>query len=395
MMISALVLFAAAALTSPIQKTSTHCGTVDVDLGAGLTDRQLLGCGPSYSDNVLWNLDRSDGVQDDVYTHAATGKGAVVYVIDTGVQKAHDEFQREGGSNVIAGIDTDVARGATKLPCPDDGPTSPCNTFAISLITHGTAVASVVAGRNAGIAPDASIVAVRILGGANLAFEWALDDIVKHAFAEGTPPFRTAIVNMSDTLATPDATFVAKMTLMINGVDADFHADPNGKKFLFVTIAGNRNNNTDQCGKQGEVVFPIASLGASLDGLITVGGVSRDNHFWSGSCGGESIDILAPAEHVLTASITGHDHYRATITSKGVVYDFDSGTSYAAPYVCGIAARLLELDPTLTPAELETRIKASGSYVADAATAPAGGRVAVLIETPPAPPGPRRRAAGH
>jgi subtilisin family serine protease len=391
----AIALFAAAALASPIQKTSTHCATVDIDAGSGLTDRQLIGCGPSYADNVLWNLDRSDGVQDDVYTHAATGKGSVVYVIDLGVQKAHDEFQRDGGSNVIAGIDPGVSRGAAKLPCDDDGPTSPCNTSFVSLVTHGTAVASVVAGRNAGIAPDASIVAVRVLGGSNFEFEWALDDIVKHAFAAGTPPFRTAVINMSATLTTPDATFVQKMNLMINGVDADFHADPNGKKFLFVTIAGNRNNGTDQCGAQGETVFPVAKLGSSIDGLITVAGISRDNHFWSGSCGGDAIDILAPAEHVLTASITGHDHYRGTQTSKGVVADFDSGTSYAAPYVCGIAARLLELDPTLTPVELEARIKASGSYVADAATAPAGGRVAVLIETPPPPPGPRRRIVGR
>jgi len=390
----AIALFAAAALASPIQKTSTHCGTVDIDVGGGITDRQLLGCGPSYTDNVLWNLDRSDGVQDDVYTHATTGKGAVVYVIDFGVQKAHDEFQRDGGSsNVIAGLDPMVSRGGTS-PCPGDTPTAPCTNFFIPIITHGTAVASVVAGRNTGIAPDASIVAVRVFG-ASFEFEWALDDIVKHAFAEGTPPFHTAIVNMSETLADADPAFVEKMKLMIKGVDADFHSDPNGKKFLFVTFAGNRTNGTDQCGPQGEVAFPLSRLGASIDGLITVGGITRDNHFWSGSCGGDAVDILAPAERVLTASITGHDHYRGTQTAKDVVAIYDSGTSYAAPYVCGIAARLLESDPTLTPVELEARIKASGSYVADAATAPAGGRVAVLVENPPPPPGPRRRIVGR
>ena len=59
----------------------------------------------------------------------------------------------------------------------------------------------------------------------------------------------------------------------------------------------------------------------------------------------------------------------------------NSGTSYATPYVSGMAARLLELDPTLTPVQLEEKLKQSPSIVLG---------LPVPVDAPPEPP--RRRA---
>jgi subtilisin family serine protease len=397
------ILLATAASASSLQTTTTHCGLTDVSISNGIVDRELTGCGAPFSQNVLWNLDRSDAISDGTYTRRTTGKGAVVYIYDTGVEASHDEFQREGGArNVIGGLDPEISRGQTGFPCPGDSPVSPCSPPSLlPLFTHGTAVASVVAGRTAGVAPDASIVAVRTLGATITGMDWALDDIVKHAFDPATPPFQTAIVNMSaavagytlgDGTSTP---LLEKMKRMIAGVDSSGKADPNGKKFLFVVVAGNRNDKAtlNQCTASGSVSLFPGFAGASVDGLITVGGIDDQNHLWAGSCVGSAIDILAPAAHVLTASISAHNHYRGTQTLNGVTTDFDSGTSYAAPYVCGLAARLLEDDPSLTPVELEARIKASASYVTTD-NAPAGGRVAVVIDAPPPPPARRRRIAG-
>lgn len=61
--------------------------------------------------------------------------------------------------------------------------------------------------------------------------------------------------------------------------------------------------------------------------------------------------------------------------------------------VSGIAARMLEANPTLTPVQLEGQIKASASFVDDLFP-PAGGHVAVLIEKAP-PPTSKHRIAGH
>jgi subtilisin family serine protease len=108
------------------------------------------------------------------------------------------------------------------------------------------------------------------------------------------------------------------------------------------------------------------------------------------------VEVLAPADHILCASTSGHNHYRGTWKDAFITVslDYSSGTSYATPFVSGIAARMLEADPTLTPAELEQRIKASSSYIDQLYGTDAGGRVAVLIENPPPVP-PKRRAVTH
>lgn len=404
-LLAAVLLAATAASAASLDSTSTRCQINEFpfsEMGRTYVDKQLVGCGPSYSDNLLWNLDRADAISDTLATRRTRGKGAVVYVVDTGVEASHDEFQREGGTtNVIAGLDASGPAGAA---CPGDSATHPCAGGFVVVTTHGTAVASIVAGRTTGIAPDASIVAVRVISFSNASnqaviFRRALDMIVEHAWAASTPPFQTAVVNMSSSLGFVDAEFEQKMRLMIGGVDKDFHADPNGKKFLFVHFAGNGTpagldpkSFPSQCTASGAVSVWPGTLAPQIDGLIAVGGIDRQNHLWSESCSG-GVEILAPAEDILGASISGHDHYRGTVTftSSKTTVNYASGTSYATPYVSGIAARLLEAEPSLTPAELESRIKASASYVSTE-NAPAGGRVAVLIE---APPPPKRRASRH
>jgi subtilisin family serine protease len=369
---------AATLLAATLGATSTRCATTDFIFSQGpitYTDRRLIGCGPQYIDNVLWNLDRGDAIVDATATRRTTGKGSVVYVIDTGVEASHDEFQRDGGTtNVIAGLEAATVKPSAQ--CPDDSPTHPCSVSLAAAFTHGTAVASIVAGRTTGIAPDTSIVSVRVFAFTATdpdqvsVFNRALDLIVMHAWSDSAPPFQTAIINMSATFGTFDPDFDRKMKLMIGGVDKDFHADPNGKKFLFVHFAGNNNIPPSQCTAANAVMYYPGTAGESIDGLISVGGIDRENHVWSGSCTG-GVEILAPAEAILCASTSGHDHYRGTITSGGKTTDYSSGTSYATPFVSGIAARMLEDDPTLTPVELERRIKASGSFVSTP-NAPAG-----------------------
>jgi subtilisin family serine protease len=67
------------------------------------------------------------------------------------------------------------------------------------------------------------------------------------------------------------------------------------------------------------------------------------------------------------------------------IYPLNSGTSYAAPYVSGIAALLLEENPDLTPVQLEQMIKAKSSHVANSDETTAGGRVAVFDWIYPVP----------
>jgi subtilisin family serine protease len=144
---------------------------------------------------------------------------------------------------------------------------------------------------------------------------------------------------------------------MTAGVDVNGNEDPAGKKFLFTAAAGNvtPNPRIDFC-----KTFPSV-LGVEMEGVVSVGGITRENTWWSGSCSGNLVELVAPADTPLMASITGVNRYRRGANT--------SGTSFAAPYVAGIAARLLEIDPTRTPAELEALLKASPSRATDSGLA--------------------------
>jgi subtilisin family serine protease len=86
--------------------------------------------------------------------------------------------------------------------------------------------------------------------------------------------------------------------------------------------------------------------------------------------------VLAPAHEVFSATITGRDHYR------GKNPDLRSGTSFAAPIISGIAARLLSERPELTPRQIEAWITSTPSRIADPATVYADGKVAYTRSVP-------------
>jgi hypothetical protein len=126
----------------------------------------------------------------------------------------------------------------------------------------------------------------------------------------------------------PFAEVEQKIREMVGGVDAHGNPDPLGKRFVFVVAA---NNLDGGCGRAGVVDRFPAVLGPKIDGVITVGGMTADNSWWYGSCRG-SVEVLAPAQSIFSASISGRDHYR------GRHPNLRSGTSFAAPIVSGIAA---------------------------------------------------------
>jgi subtilisin family serine protease len=365
-----VVLLFFVAARSLAQALPTKCLTTNVQLNATTRARQLVACDASFTDNVLWHLDRADSVSgelDGVFHRGLTGRGAVIYVADTGVLQAHSEFQRTTGPSVIHGIHNPEI-GFPFGGCADPALAPTCNV----IITHGTSVASVANGRLLGIAPDAKVVAV-VAG--DPSWEWivSMNKIIKHAFEPTTPPFRTAIINYSAYVNVREehrAAFDERIRTMVAGVDANGNPDPNGKRFFFViaggnaaTPMGNGQSTPTQCGTSGEVIHRPAILGTQIDGLVSVGAITSANHLWDYTCKGAGLELAAPGANMFLASNQGNDLYRLD-PEVG-----NSGSSYAAPFVSGIAALHLELDPTLTPAQLEARLKASASR-ADGLTVP-------------------------
>ena len=375
---------------------STHCREVEVALDATHTASRLDRCGDPAAPDLLWHLDRIDqidGILDGQYHRRHAGAGTVVYVMDTGVLASHAEFASgDGTTRVIAGYDVTqgVAVGASACRSANKA-LRPCYDDMAELIgsSHGTSVASLAAGTNIGAAPDADIVSIRVMNESALAttrtYLDGLSAIVRNAWDPATPQFHTAVVNISgwvlerlignpDPRPVPFAAVEQKMREMINGVDAMGRPDPNGKRFFFV-VAGNNVDNG--CGRAGVVDRFPATLGRTTDGLITVGGMTPENAWWSGACRG-GVEILAPSYAVFSASITANDHYRGTRPN------FRSGTSFGAPIISGIAARLLAENPELTPQELESIIVATPSRIFNPDPAYAGGRVATVVPQAPA-----------
>ncbi|MGN6186541.1 MAG: S8 family serine peptidase [Thermoanaerobaculia bacterium] len=372
------------------QISSTHCVESDVALDALHSSSRLERCGAGES-TLLWHLDRIDqinGELDGTFDRSNTGARSVIYVMDTGVMAAHSEFLTSSGhTRVISGYDATGSVDIGRSICTSvDKATAPCydNYDELPAASHGTSVASIAAGKTIGVAPDAFVVSIRVMNERGLAttrtYLEGLDAIIRHAYSPSAPAFHTAVVNISgwvlerlnsSSASSPVVSYgevEQKMRDMIAGVDENGHRNPNGKHFFFVVAA----NNTDGgCGPSGIIDRFPALLGTTIDGLITVGGMTASNTTWPGTCRG-GVEVLAPAQGIFSATITGADHYR------GRRPNLRSGTSFAAPIIAGIAARLLSDRPDLSPQELEASIEDTPSRVSDPSESMANGKVAVL-----------------
>ncbi len=74
---------------------STYCREVEVPLDATHSAARLGSCGDDAHVDLLWHLDRIDQLDanlDGLYHRRHTGRGSVVYVMDTGVMASHVEF---------------------------------------------------------------------------------------------------------------------------------------------------------------------------------------------------------------------------------------------------------------------------------------------------------------
>jgi hypothetical protein len=122
-------------------------------------------------DDRLWHLDRTDQNLPDPtnsFRYCSDGTGVTVYVVDTGVNKNHQEF---GGARVLAGVNTSGDNMPADDPCMGFALPPAQNAFAniegsnyqqeVLVAGHGTSVASVLGGRRVGVAKNVTIVPVK------------------------------------------------------------------------------------------------------------------------------------------------------------------------------------------------------------------------------------------
>ncbi|KAK6360455.1 serine protease [Orbilia blumenaviensis] len=238
------------------------------------------------------------------------GDGVNVYVIDTGTNIEHVDF--EGRANW--------------------GKTIPANDEDKDGNGHGTHCSGTIAGKKYGVAKKAHVYAVKVLksnGSGTMSdvvkgVEWAVTDHLKRSKEE--KGLKGSVANMS--LGGGKST---TLDLAVNAaVDNGIH---------FAVAAG--NDNADACNYSPAAAQNAVTVGAST---LADGRAYFSNH-------GKCVDIFAPGLNIQSTWI-GSKYAVNTI----------SGTSMASPHIAGLLAYFVSLQPAkdsafavgeLTPAALK------------------------------------------
>ncbi len=283
----------------------------------------------------------------DVWERGITGRGIVVAVLDTGVDVNHPDLSpniwRNLGEVANNGMDDDNNGFIDDVNGWDFGDRDNSPTPGRERgFEHGTHVAGTIGAvlngatidsrgnrvEVQGVAPDVTIMPVRVLGGRFGNTADALARGIRYAVDNGAH-----IINLSLGAGMNSTTLR----------DALRYAEEKG--VIVVSAAGNDAN-------RGATVPSFPARDAALVDLgIAVGAIDQNLNVATfsnpaGTVLGEFPYVVAPGVQVLS-------------TLPGNRYGTLSGTSMATPHVAGVVALMLQANPNLTPSQVEDILSAT------------------------------------
>ena len=286
---------------------------------------------PEVEKNAPWGLARishrdslSFGTFNKYLYTEDGGEGVDVYVIDTGTNVDHVDFEGRAhwGKTIPTGDVDEDGNG------------------------HGTHCSGTIAGKKFGVAKKANVYAVKVLGSNGSGsmsdvvkgVEWAAlshtENVQAAKKGKGKKGFKGSTANMS--LGGGKS---VTLDLAVNAaVDAGLH---------FAVAAG--NDNADSCNYSP----------AGAEKAVTVGASTLEDERAYFSNYGKCNDIFAPGLNILS-TWAGSKYATKTI----------SGTSMASPHIAGLLAYFLSLQPSkdsgyavaeITPKQLKSNLIAIGT----------------------------------
>jgi subtilisin family serine protease len=275
----------------------------------------------------------------------STGAGQTVAVVDTGATFDHPDLQgtyatnagEAGAGKETNGVDDDGDGFVDDWRGWDfvDGDNTPTDGNG-----HGTHVAGTIAARTgngagiAGVAPDTTVLPLRVLDSGGHGSMSAIADAFDFAGDRGIPIVNASLVGPS-----------------FQPLEDAVAAHPGT---LYVVAAG--NDNTDAA-----TYFPCA---LPEDNVVCVGATdANDARAGFSNYSPTAVDLSAPGVKIVSAWSNG-------------AYMYADGTSMASPHVAGVAALMRAKDPSLTPTQLKSALLASVDPVpALAGQSATGGRL--------------------
>jgi subtilisin family serine protease len=220
----------------------------------------------------------------------ATGNRVLVAVIDSGVDASHPDLAGAVVENFDAATDDTAAH------------------------SHGTGMAGAIAARRTVLstAPRVGLLTVRAFSMKPNSAEGTTFNIIKGLDWAAEKGAR--IINMS---------FAGPADPRLK----DALAKASRKGIVLIAAAGN-------AGPRSPPLFPAAD-----SNVIAVTATDIDDSLFQGANRGSHIAVAAPGVDIL-------------VPAPGGTYQFTTGTSVASAHVSGVAALLIERNPSLTPADI-------------------------------------------
>lgn len=288
-------------------------------------------------------LIKADAVHQNL---GITGAGVNVAVLDTGVDLTHPDL----ASKIVA--QHCFNRGGCTPDATDEGDSAQDENG------HGTHVSGIIVSQGSqsprGIAPDAGLVAVRVLGSSGVGFSSDVIAGIDWVVANQASLNVTAI-NLSlgggayegacDQADANTMLYAAAATAARNAGIAVFAASGNGAEADKMTTPACVSN-VIAVGNVYDTASGSFNWGSCLDQSVTVDQVACSSNSSS------ELDLLAPGVLISSTNLGGGQNTK-------------SGTSLSTPHATAVAALLAQANPSLTAADIETVLENTGVPITD------------------------------